>query len=163
MEKDVTKRPFSASEAENRISGNPLRTSHGPNFTLPNINTSDEVSNNDNENQQQQHQRRPSLDANFVINELPSTTTTTNNDYNRGLSLWSERSDQSPDPVVQLIQRENNSEILMEQENFEFEDALLQMSNASQMIPYGFMSPIVKRDIACFPASTNSSVIPTPR
>ena len=50
----------------------------------------------------------------------------------------------------------------MEQENFEFEDALLQMSNASQ-IPYGFMSPIVKRDIACFPASTNSSVIPTPR
>ena len=158
MGKEINKRPFSASEAENRISGKPLRTSHGPNFTLPNSNTSDEVS-NDNDNHQQQHQRRPSLDANFVINELP----TTNNDYNRGLSLWSERSDQSPDPVVQLIQRENNSEILMEQENFEFEDALLQMSNASQMIPYGFMSPIVKRDIACFPASTNSSVIPTPR
>ena len=155
MGKD-TKRPYSASEIENRGLGSP-RASHGPNFTLPNTS---EVSNN-NEMQQQQ-QRRPSLDANFVINELPSTTTT-NNDYNRGLSLWSERSDQSPDPVVQLIQRENNSEILMEQENFEFEDALLQMSNASQMIPYGFMSPIVKRDIACFPASTNSSVIPTPR
>ena len=152
MGKD-TKRPYSASEVENRGLGSP-RASHGPNFTLPNTS---EVSNNE---MQQQQQRRPSLDANFVINELPRTTS---NDYNRGLSLWSERSDQSPDPVVQLIQRENNSEILMEQENFEFEDALLQMSNASQMIPYGFMSPIVKRDIACFPASTNSSVIPTPR
>ena len=152
MGKD-TKRPYSASEAENRVSGNGPRASHGPNFTLPNTS---EVSNNDN---QQQQQRRPSLDANFVINELASTT---GNDYNRGLSLWSERSDQSPDPVVQLIQREN-SEILMEQENFEFEDALLQMSNASQMLPYGFMSPIVKRDIACFPASRNSSGIPTPR
>ena len=106
--------------------------------------------------------RRPSLSANFVINEkVPQ-----NHQQSRGLSsLWSEGSDSSPSRVINDKSNDNGDqeEDILE-ESHEFDDVLLhslQLANSQQT--YAFMSPAIQRDIACFPASEATSAITSPR
>ena len=63
-----------------------------------------------------------------------------------------------------LVIKQNPDDILEESNEFEesFRYDPLTQSTVTQHT-HVFMSPTIKRDIACFPASASSSAIPTPR